>query len=139
MTPLRRPLVLLGLLGALALAGPWLAPHDPGATHRGYWHAPPMWPQVSDGFAIHPVVLADRLQQRFVVDRSRTLGWPWGSTEEPVFLLGADRDGRDVLSRVLAGARISSALASSRCSVPPPSEPRPARSPAPAAARSTTS
>jgi peptide/nickel transport system permease protein len=107
----RRALLLLGALGALALAGPWLAPYDPGTAHRGYVHAPPMWPQARDGFVIHPVVLEDRLQQRFSVDRSRTLPLPWASPEEPVFLLGADRSGRDVLSRLLAGAQVSLGLA----------------------------
>ena len=107
----RRSLVLLVLLAALALLGPSLAPYDPGAVHRGYLHAPPMWPRVSDGFAIHPVVLEDQLQQRFAVDRSRTLALPWRSPAEPVFLFGADRSGRDVLSRVLAGSRVSLGLA----------------------------
>jgi peptide/nickel transport system permease protein len=108
--PARRALVLLGVLGGLALGGPWLAPYDPAAANRGYWHAPPMWPQLGDGLAIHPVVLEDRLQQRFRVDRTRTVPWPWASGEEPVFLLGADRSGRDVLSRVLAGSRVSLGL-----------------------------
>jgi ABC-type dipeptide/oligopeptide/nickel transport system permease subunit len=108
--PGRRALILLGVLGGLALCGPWLAPYDPGATQRGYGHAPPMWPQLRDGLAIHPVVLVDRLQERFRVDRTRTVPWPWAPGEEPVFLLGADRSGRDVLSRVLSGSRVSLGL-----------------------------
>lgn len=110
MTSARRALILLGVLGALAVIGPWLAPYDPATTHRGYWHAPPMWPEPGAGFAFHPVVLEDRLQERFAVDRTRTVGWPWTAGEEPVFLLGADRSGHDVFSRVLAGARVSLGL-----------------------------
>jgi peptide/nickel transport system permease protein len=110
MTPARRALVLVGVLSLVAVVGPWLAPYDPGFAHRGYWHAPPMWPQVTEGMAIHPVVLEDRLQQRFAVDRTRTVPWPWATDDEPVFLLGADRSGRDVLSRILAGARVSLGL-----------------------------
>jgi peptide/nickel transport system permease protein len=109
-TSARRALILLGVLGALAVAGPWLAPYDPATTHRGYWHAPPMWPVPGAGFAFHPVVLEDRLQERFAVDRTRTVGWPWSAGQDPVFLLGADRAGHDVFSRVLAGARVSLGL-----------------------------
>lgn len=107
----RRSLLLLLALGALAFAGPWLAPYDPAATHRGYLHAPPMWPQVTRGFAYYPVILEDRLQQQFVEDRSRLVAGPWAQSAEPVFLLGADRTGRDVFSRLFAGARISLGLA----------------------------
>jgi peptide/nickel transport system permease protein len=106
----RRALVLLAVLGALALAGPWLAPYDPGVAHRGYWHAPPMLPRITEGLSFHPVVLEDRLQQRFRVDRTRTVPGPWARADEPVFLLGADRSGRDVFSRVLSGARVSLGL-----------------------------
>jgi peptide/nickel transport system permease protein len=108
--PARRAVALLAVLALASLAGPWLAPYDPALAHRGFLHAPPMWPDVSEGFAIHPVVLADRLEQRFVEDRTRTLSLPWVEASEPVFLLGADRTGRDVLSRVLAGARVSLGL-----------------------------
>jgi ABC-type dipeptide/oligopeptide/nickel transport system permease subunit len=103
----RRAAWLLVALGALALAGPWLAPYDPSVAHRGYLHAPPMWPQPAAGFAFYPVVLQDRLAQQFVEDRSRRVNGPWSQSSEPVFLLGADRTGRDVFSRVMAGARIS--------------------------------
>lgn len=106
----RRALALLAVLATLAVAGPWLAPYDPAVAHRNYPHAPPMWPTLSAGFAVHPVVLQDRLRQRFLVDDSRTLPLPWWSDEEPVFLLGADRTGRDVFSRVLTGARTSLGL-----------------------------
>ena len=60
----------------------------------------------------HPLVLANRLEQRFEADRSRTVPLPWfGDSETPVFLLGADDFGRDVLSRLLFGARTSIGLA----------------------------
>lgn len=106
----RRAGWLLVALSGLALAGPWLAPYDPAAAHRGYLHAPPMWPQVVQGFGFHPVVLDDRLQQRFTEDRSRLVAGPWTQTDDPVFLFGADRTGRDVFSRLFAGARVSLGL-----------------------------
>lgn len=106
----RRAVWLLLVLGGLALAGPWLAPYDPSAAHRGYLHAPPMWPQIAEGFAFYPVVLKDRLDQQFGQDRSRRLRGPWSQTAEPVFLIGADRTGRDVFSRLIAGARVSLGL-----------------------------
>ena len=58
---------------------------------------------------VHPLVLADRLEQRFEPDRSRTVTLPWfeRDSDAPVFLLGADDFGRDVLSRLLHGARTS--------------------------------
>ena len=67
-----------------------------------------------DGAALvaHPLVLQNRLEQRFEADRSRTVPLPWfGGTVTPVFLLGADDFGRDVLSRLLFGARTSICLA----------------------------
>jgi ABC-type dipeptide/oligopeptide/nickel transport system permease subunit len=108
--PARRAAWLLLALVALAVAGPWLAPYDPSVAHRGYLHAPPMWPRPTEGLAFYPVVLVDRLEQRFVEDRTRTVPGPWAEASEPVFLLGADRTGRDVFSRVLAGARVSLGL-----------------------------
>jgi ABC-type antimicrobial peptide transport system permease subunit len=103
--PARRAVWLLLALVTLAVAGPWLAPYDPSAAHRGYLHAPPMWPRPSEALAFYPVVLVDRLEQRFVEDRTRTVPWPWAEASEPVFLLGADRTGRDVFSRVLLEPR----------------------------------
>jgi ABC-type dipeptide/oligopeptide/nickel transport system permease subunit len=108
--PARRAVMLLLVLGGLAVGGPWLAPYDPSLALRGYIHAPPMWPRVSAGLAFYPVILEDRLEQRFVEDRTRTVPWPWAQGGEPVFLLGADRTGRDVFSRVLAGARVTLGL-----------------------------
>lgn len=106
----RRAAALLAALAALALAGPWLAPYEAGRSFRGFVHAPPMPPRMSQGLGVYPLVLEDRIEQRFAEDRTRTLRLPWQEDAEPVFLLGADRDGRDVLSRVLAGARLSIGL-----------------------------
>jgi len=68
----RQPLALLGLglvlgLGLLAIAAPWLAPHDPLQVQLGPAHSPP------------------------------------GAR----FLLGTDAVGRDCLSRLLYGGRVS--------------------------------
>ena len=111
---IRRAGILLAALTLFALVAPWLAPYEAGEAFRGFLHAPPMRPHL-DGLSpvVHPLVLADRLEQRFEPDRSRTVRLPWVQHEDdaPVFLLGADDFGRDVLSRLLYGARTSIGLA----------------------------
>jgi peptide/nickel transport system permease protein len=114
----RRLALLLATFAAIALAGPWLAPYRPDRQHRGFLHAPPMPPRIVHAGAVHapfvyPVALADRLQQRYDEDRSRVQPLPWFDRDQqrPVFLLGADSLGRDVLSRVLHGARVSLSVA----------------------------
>jgi ABC-type dipeptide/oligopeptide/nickel transport system permease subunit len=107
----RRAVVLLGVLLAAAIVAPWLAPYPPGQAFRGFLHAPPMPPRPSAGLQVYPIRLADRLEQRFEEDRSRTIPLPWRAAgPDPAFLLGADSFGRDMLSRVLAGARVSIGL-----------------------------
>jgi peptide/nickel transport system permease protein len=109
----RRAGVFMIVLIAIAMLAPILAPYDAGRAFRDFLHAPPMRPHF-DGLTpmAHPLVLADRMEQRFDVDRSRTVPLPWlGQSDLPVFLLGADDFGRDVLSRLLYGARTSITLA----------------------------
>jgi peptide/nickel transport system permease protein len=122
----RRAAWLLGILTAIAIVGPWLAPYDPARAFRDFLHAPPML-TIDRGWVIYPVKLVDRIEQRYEVDRSRTLAFPWFAPDpganpgpdagpdaragEPVFLIGADSFGRDVFSRVLAGARLSIGVA----------------------------
>ena len=105
---------LLGLAALLVLAGPSIAPYSPARQFDGYPFAPPMRPHVVDAqgrwhapFA-YPVHVVDPIERRYAEDRTRRIGFASG---EPWFLLGADGLGRDVLSRVLAGARLSLGLA----------------------------
>jgi peptide/nickel transport system permease protein len=73
-----------------------------------------MWPHLQGVTPrVHPVVLADRLEQRFEADQTSNIPLPWFGhvANQPVFLLGADNFGRDVLSRLLYGARTSVGLA----------------------------
>lgn len=111
---IRRAGIFLIVLAVLASIAPWLAPYDASEAFRNFLHAPPMRPEL-DGFrpVVHPLVLADRLEQRFDQDRSRTVKLPWIEHDDtaPVFLLGADDFGRDMLSRLLYGARTSIGLA----------------------------
>ena len=110
---IRRAGLFLAALTAIALLAPLVAPYQAGEAFRGYLHAPPMRP-FFDGLlpVVHPLVLADRLEQRFEPDASRTVQLPWVARDSatPVFLLGADDFGRDVLSRLLYGARTSLGL-----------------------------
>ena len=105
---------IFAALAAIVLAGPWIAPYDPGRQFDGYPYAPPMRPHVIDArgtwhlpFA-YPVTIVDRLERRYAEDRSRRVTV---ASEPPWFLLGSDGLGRDVLSRVLAGARLSLGVA----------------------------
>ena len=109
---------LLAVIAAIALIAPWFAPYNPESLHRDYLFAPPMPPRVIDAGAIHapfvyPIQLADRVNQQYAEDRTRHRPLPWfgnANSGEPAFLLGADSYGRDVLSRLLHGARLSLAL-----------------------------
>ena len=111
---IRRAGIFLIALTVLVSIAPWLAPYDAGEAFNDFLHAPPMRPQL-DGLAVvvHPLVLANRIEQRFEPDLSRTVKLPWieHDTTAPVFLLGADDRGRDELSRLLYGARTSISLA----------------------------
>lgn len=105
---------VLGAVAALVLAGPALAPYDAGRQFAGYPFAPPMRPHVVDAsgawrapFA-YPVRVVDRLERTYAEDRSRRITF---ASDEPWFVLGSDGLGRDVLSRVLAGARLSLGIA----------------------------
>jgi peptide/nickel transport system permease protein len=73
-------LALVALAAVVALACPWLAPDDPSNQHRGYSRVPPG-----------------------TWSESRTEG-------RLLFALGTDELGRDILTRVLYGARISLAV-----------------------------
>lgn len=110
---IRRAGIFIAVLVTIAIVAPWIAPYDEGEAFRGFLHAPPMTPQFN-GLApvVHPLVLADRLEQRFEPDLSRTVRLPWFEHDNasPVFLLGADDFGRDVFSRLLHGARTSIGL-----------------------------
>jgi peptide/nickel transport system permease protein len=98
----------------LVLAGPAIAPYGPDRDFAGYPYAPPMRPHVVDDrggwhapFA-YPVAVIDRIERTYGEDRSRRITF---ASAEPWFLLGSDGLGRDVLSRLLAGARLSLGVA----------------------------
>jgi peptide/nickel transport system permease protein len=114
----RRLSLLLTALVACAVVGPWLAPYHPETQHRAFLYAPPMPPRLMDDDGlrapfVYPIAMADRLAQRYAEDRTRRRALPWfdENVGEPVFLLGADSYGRDLLSRLLHGARLSLSLA----------------------------
>jgi peptide/nickel transport system permease protein len=114
----RRASILLAALALVALTAPWFAPYHPAAAHRDFLFAPPMPPHVFGPHGlqapfVYPLYLDDRLSQTYEEDRARRQALPWFRTtaDHPVFLLGADSFGRDVLSRILHGARRSISLA----------------------------
>jgi peptide/nickel transport system permease protein len=110
-----------------ALAAPVLSPNDPAVTFRAFLYAPPMRPHIvgSDGSwqrpYVHPLRLVSRLEQTYEEDIGRAVpleffagGKIVRSSDEsagPWLPLGADRDGRDVLARLLFGARTSLGVA----------------------------
>ncbi len=117
----------LACLVILAAAAPALAPNDPSRTHRGFLFAPPMRPRVVDADGrwrrpfVHPLRLVSRLEQRFEEDRASIVPLQFFSggrlvsaadeSRGPWLPLGADAEGRDVLARLLFGARTSLGVA----------------------------
>ena len=118
----RGPVLAFALLAAVAAIAPWLAPYKAGRQFAGYPFAPPMRPHVVDAegrwhwrpFA-YPIRIVDPIERRYAEDRTRRLTLASAAdpadTAEPWFLLGSDGIGRDVLSRVLEGARLSLGVA----------------------------
>jgi peptide/nickel transport system permease protein len=113
----RRIAWLVAVLALAAIAAPWLAPYDPALSHENFLYAPPMRPHVLDAGSVrapfvYPITLANRLAQTYSEDRTQGRPMPWfADASAPVFLIGADSYGRDLLSRLLYGARVSLSLA----------------------------
>jgi peptide/nickel transport system permease protein len=108
---LRLGLAVLVAVHAVALAAGFLAPYPPGAQNRTMPYEPPTRLHFVDAagrFHLRPFVYRDHASHpvRFLV---RADGLRLFGVDEPgrVFLLGTDGFGRDQLSRLLHGARIS--------------------------------
>ncbi|MGH9143164.1 MAG: ABC transporter permease [Vicinamibacterales bacterium] len=110
-----------------AAAAPLVTPHAVDVQFPGLLDAPPTVVRLAatDGTWHAPFIyrwrLVNQLEQRYVEDRSTRVPLEWwsgghlvrSSNEDaaPLLLLGADSYGRDVLTRLLFGARTSLGLA----------------------------
>jgi peptide/nickel transport system permease protein len=119
--------ILLLAAAALAALGSAVAPQTSAQQVAGYGYAPPMPIRTVDETGrwrrpfVYPLVLVDRLERTYHEDRSRPVRLVWFSEGRlvrpadpgagPVFLLGADALGRDVLARLGDGARVSLGVA----------------------------
>ena len=117
------------LIAATALAS-FIAPYDPGRQFSDRPFAPPTLPHVVDDDGhlrapfVYPLHLVDPLERRYEADHRQpmTLHWFRGRLVsvdglDPWFLLGSDGLGRDVLSRLALGARLSLGVAAAATSV----------------------
>lgn len=112
------PVFLLGLVVFAGLFAPLISPHDPEKGELQERNIPPAWSggQSSPKMVVERLSINDRgsqvtLRDAQKIDPTVQVGdqvdivtKPGGSTK---FLLGTDHLGRDVLSRVIYGARIS--------------------------------
>ena len=127
------------LIYAVALFAEFFAPFPPGDTNARLTYAPPQQLILFDENGFNPHIFGYKsevdpvaLRRTFVIDpevkvpvRLFTQGWSYkilglietnihlvGPVEEgePMFLLGADRLGRDVLSRMMLGTRVSMSI-----------------------------
>ncbi len=130
-------LVIIAIMYFIAIFTEFISPYDPNVRHVRYLHAPPqklhfyyndsfhVWPAVYKiKFSIDPETLREiyyEVPEEAYPIKLFTTGEKykmWGLFESnlhlfgvekggTVFLLGSDRMGRDMLSRIFAGARIS--------------------------------
>ena len=118
------PSILLGIFVFAGVTAPWIAPHDPELGDLRDRNIPPVWLNVETTVktVVDKVSIKNRTTQinlrnaiaiqadAQVGDQIEVVTRAGGSTK---FLLGTDHLGRDVLSRVIHGARISLIVASS--------------------------
>ena len=118
---------IITLVGVAMLGGALIAPHASGEQFRDFLFAPPMRVHLRDiggdwhAPFVYPLRLVDRVERRYEEDRTRRVPLVWFSegklvrardeTMGPLLLLGADSLGRDVFSRLVAGARTSLGVA----------------------------
>ena len=112
------PVFLLGLVVFAGLFAPLISPHDPEKGELRERNIPPAWSDgekatktVVERMSINERTTSVTLSDAQKIDPAAQIGdqitlftRPAGSTK---FLLGTDHLGRDVLSRVIYGARIS--------------------------------
>ena len=112
------PLFLLGLVVFAGLFAPLISPHDPEKGDLKERNLPPAWASgeksaknVVERLSINERATSVTLKDAQAIDPTAQVGdqieiftKPEGTTR---FLLGTDHLGRDVLSRVIYGARIS--------------------------------
>ncbi len=123
---LRLGIVLLGLIAGVAIGAPWLAPYDPNeqldpasgnfrppgtrlaAIERkdGGWLLADSVRRTSEGLDYTRLGTAGRLAAVEVANLTAD-----GVADSRYFLLGSDRFGRDLFTRLLYGARVSTVIA----------------------------
>jgi peptide/nickel transport system permease protein len=125
----------LGVLYLVALFGPFFAPYTQESTDRQRFYQPPQplrWVDAAGRFHpgafVYPLVIRDPGNFGYAEDRARVLPVRWFArgeryrllgliptdrhlfgvaAPERLYLLGADSQGRDVLSRLIFGGQIS--------------------------------
>lgn len=132
--------VVMIIIYLIALFADFLAPFDASLTNSNYLYAPPQAAHFRNQqgqfglyvYGLTSTVDPEALRRIFVLDTHTEIplqwfakGWPYkflglfptdrhlfGSVDpaQPVYLLGADRLGRDLLSRVIMGTRISMSI-----------------------------
>ncbi|MEZ4681157.1 MAG: ABC transporter permease [Caldilineaceae bacterium] len=91
-------LLIIVIVVVTALLAPWLAPHNPSAQNMAATKLPPAWRTMEEktlGFGDNNTVV----EEVTVVQG------------DPQYLLGTDKLGRDQLSRIIYGARVSVTVA----------------------------
>jgi len=132
--------ILLILIYLVALFADFLAPFDPSLTNSNYLYVPQQTIRFDFGegkpgvyvYGVASTVDPVALRREFTIDPSQVIplkfwvrGWPYkllgifktdihlfgpADPSQPVYLLGADRLGRDLFSRMIMGTRVSMSI-----------------------------